>query len=474
MGTLLCNLALALACVPAWLTFQAGARQGKGVQRRFLRRLLRRNQDTLFGRQHGFAHIRTVEEYRRAVPVRGYEDIAPYVERIRNGEQAVLTAQKVRLLEPTSGSRGPVKLIPYTDGLRASFQRGLKVWQLDLFRRYPRMLRYKAYWSLTPRAALALDSAVPVGFDEDEAYLGRLTQWLYRQVMLKPLPGAPFPEGTRELLRRQARQLGFVSLWSPSLLESIFAGEVIPFPHLQLLSCWADAQAGRYVHLAQKYLPGVDVQPKGLLSTECMTSFPLTGLDNRAVLALSSAFFEFMDGDGTCFEAHELEQGGLYRLIVSTEGGLYRYDTADMVEITGFFHTVPTLRFMGRAGGVRDFCGEKLHEHELEAALQAVCEALDVAPGFAMFGFSNHGYELYLEAACAFEDRALAALAETRLAQNFHYANCLQTGQLQPLVLRQVVGGLATWHAWQQARGIRPGDIKPPLFDEHLCRIFPA
>ena len=84
-----------------------------------LRALLHRNRDTVFGRKHGFASLRGVAEYQRALPLSDYAFFLPEVERIARGEQRVLSADRVEYLGRTSGTTGTIKLHPLTQpGLR--------------------------------------------------------------------------------------------------------------------------------------------------------------------------------------------------------------------------------------------------------------------------------------------------------------------------------------------------------------------
>src|SRR6185369_13783958 len=104
------------------------------------------------------------------------EDVAPWVERIAQGEPGVLTRSPVRTLEPTSGSSAAAKLVPYTAELQSEIRRAVAPWIVDLYGRRPCLALGRAYWSITP---LALDEErpagpVPVGFEEDSQYLGGL------------------------------------------------------------------------------------------------------------------------------------------------------------------------------------------------------------------------------------------------------------------------------------------------------------
>ena len=132
------------------MAFRRALSEVAGTQEKLLRATLKRNQDTEYGRKHGFAKIRSANEYRERAPLTDYEDYAGAVERIGAGEKNVLTREEVLLLEPTSGSTRATKLIPYTASLKNEFARGIAAWVWDLFSHDPRLMLGSAYWSITP------------------------------------------------------------------------------------------------------------------------------------------------------------------------------------------------------------------------------------------------------------------------------------------------------------------------------------
>ena len=81
---------------------------------KLLKKILRSNAKTEFGRLHGFAEIKNIEEYRKKVPISAYEDYAPFIERTKNGEKNILTSSKILGYSRTSGSSGVPKYIPAT------------------------------------------------------------------------------------------------------------------------------------------------------------------------------------------------------------------------------------------------------------------------------------------------------------------------------------------------------------------------
>src|SRR5262249_15156386 len=133
----------------AW-AFQRATRHVAQTQAAVLEEILRRNQETDFGRTHQFRHVRTPKDYQQRVPLSTYDDYADAVQRIAAGEASVLTQERVELLEPTSGTTRGEKLIPYTASLRRQFQRAVAAWIANLLWHRPAVQRGRAYWSISP------------------------------------------------------------------------------------------------------------------------------------------------------------------------------------------------------------------------------------------------------------------------------------------------------------------------------------
>ena len=469
-----------LSCLPEAAAFWRSTRSVERTQRAVLQRILDRARSTWFGRRHRFGHAR---DYPQTVPLSHYEDYAEALERIAAGEAAVLTGDRVSLFEPTSGSLGGTKLIPYTAGLKAEFQRALAPWVADLFGRRPALLGGRSYWSISPRpeGAPARWGRISVGFEDDAGYLSRWSGWLVRSMMAVRAEGLPvdFVASTLEQLIG-CSDLSLVSVWSPTfwlmlmerlvqdwdafkrhphLRERMASAEGHPdgplaglWPRLGCISCWGDAYSAGYLPRITERFPRVMLQKKGLIATEAFCTFPLLGREGGA-LALRSHFFEFIDEHGCVRLAHQLEPNGVYELVVTTSGGLYRYRMGDSVRVVGYVHDCPLLRFEGRRGVVDRF-GEKLSLAEVAAALPADLD------GRAMLAFETglRAYTLFAEGATVEHGRRI----EERLLQNFHYRYCRQVGQLEAVrVYRLSSATLEPYYARLASLGTRPGDGKP-------------
>ena len=69
---------------------------------------------TSFGKEHGFSNIETYQDFKKAVPVRDYEQLKKYIEKIKNGNSDVLWKGKPIYFAKTSGTTSGVKYIPIT------------------------------------------------------------------------------------------------------------------------------------------------------------------------------------------------------------------------------------------------------------------------------------------------------------------------------------------------------------------------
>jgi acyl-coenzyme A synthetase/AMP-(fatty) acid ligase len=67
---------------------------------------------TEFGIDHHFDQIKTFEDFAEQVPIRDYEDLKPYVEKVVNGEENILWKGKPLYFAKTSGTTSGAKYIP--------------------------------------------------------------------------------------------------------------------------------------------------------------------------------------------------------------------------------------------------------------------------------------------------------------------------------------------------------------------------
>jgi hypothetical protein len=82
------------------------------AQDKVFRALLNKAKSTAFGQDHGFETIKTYQDFKNSVPIRDYEQLRPYIERVVAGEVNVLWPGKPLYFAKTSGTTSGVKYIP--------------------------------------------------------------------------------------------------------------------------------------------------------------------------------------------------------------------------------------------------------------------------------------------------------------------------------------------------------------------------
>ncbi len=84
------------------------------TQNKVFENLMKEAKDTQFGKDHDFSNINSYLDFVSRVPVRDYEDLKPYVERVVAGESDILWKGKPIYFAKTSGTTSGAKYIPIT------------------------------------------------------------------------------------------------------------------------------------------------------------------------------------------------------------------------------------------------------------------------------------------------------------------------------------------------------------------------
>jgi hypothetical protein len=441
-----------------WLRLAAA--QPTGSAQPWLERLLRRNSAAAYLRSFGSPH--TEAEFRASVPVVSYEDLLPWIERITDGQPDQLFAGVPIAFERTAGTTAGGKLIPYSTYGLQDFRYALLPWLVGTARRYG--VAGKVYLSISPATRKAEKAAgIPIGLS-DGAYLGEAAAAVLSELTSVPFHVAGLPDidaWRSQTLKhlKAARDLELISVWSPTFLLRLLDELPDPreiWPNLKIVSCWTNASSAIAARELGKRLPHAHLQPKGLLSTECVVTVPDD--DERPTLT-THGFFEFEDADGVHLPG-DLQSGRQYQVIATTASGLYRYRTGDLVRYEGRSRQGrPILEFVGREGLVSDLVGEKLSEPFVERCLEGV-------PGFRFVTPrpQGGGYVLAVEARI----NIVVEQIEEKLCANPQYAYARRLGQLAALQLLPVTGLYDRYVDAELKRGVRLGDIKPlALRKEH-------
>ncbi len=466
-------------------------------QAALLTQILAANADSDFGRTHCFADIHTLDDYRARVPIRPYDALRPWLDRVAAGETGILTSEAVIAFEETGGSTAGGKLIPYTASSLKAFRAAVLPWLADLARRRPGAFAGKAYVSVSPATrAPRMIGGIPVGMATEGAYLGADLVPAFLEIMAVPASVAylsDVDEWRLASLTALARcpDLTLISIWSPTFLivllealpqlaESLLrtlhdeperardvktalarspVDTALLWPRLDTVSAWADGASRPYARRLQDMLPHATLQPKGLLATEGAVTTPCSSSRSSSwpVPALTSAVLEFIDENGQPLLCDELRAGQSYRVVMTNAGGFYRYDLGDRLLCHGYEDALPLLEFVGR-DIASDLVGEKLSEPFVSAALALVSGTACLAPRAA----TRSHYVLLVDTSDRATAHSAAATIEQRLRSNPQYDYARKIGQLGPVAYEIVDHLLERYLRLGTRRGRRLSDIKPP------------
>ena len=186
-------------------------------------------------------------------------------------------------------------------------------------------------------------------------------------------------------------------------------GTLLPkhyWPNLQVVTCWFCGNTKIYYDRVRDSFP-IDCafHEFGYISTECKAGVALKSNSRDTVVFGHKNYIEFIhesdldNPNPRVYQAYEVEEGQRYCMLVTTCSGLYRYNTTDLVQITGFYNEFPMIEFIQKVNGTISMTGEKLHEQQFIEAVYAT-ETKTAKKVFFFVGFADphkSNYKFYYE-----------------------------------------------------------------------------
>lgn len=487
--------ALGGALLRAWSApraarFTAALDNCETAQRRTLARLMHSAAATEYGQQFGLRPDDDVDSFRAKLPPVEYATLKPWITRARRGGDDILVPGRIRHFEPTSGSGGANKLIPYNDALYESFRSLFAIWAHDLLGQVLHPRSGRLFVSVSPNT----DPHAEARHDVD--YLASPLRLLLAPFLVTPdcrsaqLDPQSFRDALAVALLRCA-DLEIISIWSPTyllvLLEHIAVRrdhlaphlparrrrlldhDPIPWPQLwprlQLVSCWSAAAATLPAQQLARWLPQARMQGKGLLATEAPVTVPLVEAGGCVPL-IDEVFVELEDTEGSLHLLHQARPDRDYALLISQAGGLLRYRLGDRVRVNGHWRDTPLLEFIGRVDAVSDLVGEKLTEEQVAVALRSLLAPDAFALLVPVVTATSPCYRLITD----LQDLGLPGRLDTALQTGHRYREARTLGQLAVPQLTVLKDARRIVHDFLIADGMLAGDIKDTVLLHSLDR----
>ncbi|MFA6174256.1 MAG: GH3 auxin-responsive promoter family protein, partial [Kiritimatiellales bacterium] len=217
------------------------------------------------------------------------------------------------------------------------------------------------------------------------------------------------------------------------------------WPDLALIGCWLGGSIGFHAGALTEAYGNIPQRDLGYMASEGSITLPVADATSAGFLALRNHYYEFipLSENGTrspvALGAHELESGRCYKILLTNENGLYRYDINDIVRAEGFYNRAPVISFVRKSGAMTNIAGEKLHLNHLLLAIRSLHSrfALEIRLFRAAPDISAQRYEVFLdiqrELSEAFlRDTVLPALDDSLCGCNIEYAAKRKSGRLHP------------------------------------------
>ena len=464
------------------------ATQTADIQQRVLQQLLSKAADTEYGQRFGFDSIRSYDDFAQRVPLNSYEELKGYIDRMRHGEKHVLWPGQVQWYAKSSGTTNDKsKFIPVSKQCLHDTHYAGGTDAVCLY------LRNNPKSRLFDGRALILGGSHAPNYNLPHSLVGDLSAILIEHinplVNLVRVPSkrvallADFEE-KRDLIARRAMQCRITNLsgvpsWMMAVITRVleFSGKDTldqVWPHLEVFFHGGVAFTP-YREQYQRLIPS-----QGMHYMETYNaSEGFFGLQNDpadpAMLLMIDygVFYEFIPleevgrPDAQALPLWQVECGRQYAMVISTSGGLWRYQIGDTVRFTS---TEP-YKFVisGRTKSFINAFGEELVVDNAEKGLQEACRLTGArvseytaAPVFMdNAGRCRHQWVVEFDKAPADTEAFARCLDEALQRINSDYeAKRYKDITLQRLELISAPRGL--FNEWLKSRGKLGGQHKVP------------
>jgi len=458
------------------------------VQQEVFTKLIEQALRTTWGVQYGFDSISSITEYQERVPISTYDDVKPYINRLREGEQNLLWPTEIKWFAKSSGTTSDKsKYIPVSnEALEDCHFRGGK----DIIAFYTQQ---KPDNAILKGKGLTLGGSAEVNKFSNQSYYGDLSAVIIKnlpfwaqfirtpaaEIALIPDFEEKLAKITSHTVSENVTSIAGVPSWNLVLLRAVldFTGKN------NILEVWPNLEL--FTHGGVSFTPYRESFKK-LIPSEKMNyletynaSEGFFGIqddlkrDDMLLMLDLGVFYEFIPLDQLnepnppIFTVGDVEMGVNYAMIITTNGGLWRYMIGDTVVFTSL--NPHRIKISGRTKFYINAFGEEVIMENAENALMAACtntgaviKEYTAGPMF-MSDDSKGGHEWMIE----FEtppgdlDQFTRVLDQTLQSVNSDY-EAKRYKDLTLLLPKVVSLQPGTFYKWMEKRGKLGGQNKIP------------
>jgi len=363
------------------------------TQHETIYKLLAKAAFTEWGKKYDYTSITSVSEYQNRFPVQTYEDLLPYVERLKKGENNLLWPGEIKWFAKSSGTTSTKsKFIPMSnEALEKCHYRAAKDILIIYTMNHPET-------GIFSGKSLTLGGSHKIENYSNDVLYGDLSAILIENapfwvdIIRTPKSKIALLEDfeeklntiTRTTLNENVTSIAGVPSWYLVLIKQVLAYT----GRSNLLDVWPNLEV--FFHGGVSFTPYRD-QYRSLINGEQMNymetynaSEGFFGLqddpsrDDMLLMLDYGIFYEFIPvdrmstGSASAITLGEVEKDVNYAIVISTNGGLWRYMMGDTVIFTGL--NPYRFRISGRTKHFINVFGEEVIIDNAEKALEAACK----------------------------------------------------------------------------------------------------
>jgi len=496
------------------------------AQAQALERVLDAARGTTFADHVGLNGVRTLQDYRAAVPVTPSAEHESWLQRAAIRGPGVLTRHAHLAFNRTSGTTGAPKDLPVTEPWARAVSEAQVVWLAAMIAEQPELAAVgaRALTTVGRRQEGRTAQGVPVGSNTGRMHRAQPWWVKLRYAVPERVFSIPELEVRTYVLLRLALAVDVRSWttanpstllvlsraavrWRDELARDLHDGTLkhgpaadlggrerralrawtwrkrrLPddprpaayWPNLACVNCWKGGSAPFFLErLPQALGREVPVREVGVSASEGHLAVPLHSSWWGGVVHVGGHLIELLPEGGTeAVLPHQAQVGQTYRPILSTTAGLYRYDLGDRVRVEGFYRATPVIRFVGKVADVISLTGEKVTAEQLALAADRTLRP-DVV-GFSVLPHLDERPWLELLVEGPLRGDEAERFEATLQSLNGEYASKRGTGRYDAVRVRSLPEGTyERWRASRAAQGAADGQVKDPIVvDEELVERF--
>ncbi|KQW96243.1 GH3 auxin-responsive promoter family protein [Flavobacterium sp. Root420] len=444
---------------------QAWANKPVETQQAVFKSLIKNAKDTEFGKDHHFASIKTFEDFQKNVPVRDYEDLKHYIEKVKIGEENILWKGKPLYFAKTSGTTSGAKYIPLTKESMPTHVNAARNAILHYIHETGnadfvdgKMIFLQGSPILTEKYGIKFGrlSGIVAHFVPKYLQKNRMPSWETNCIEDWETKVNAIVD---ETIKKNMSVISGIPSWVQMYFERLqekSGGKKISeiFKNFNLFIYGGvnyEPYRAKFEQMIGKKVDSIELFPasEGFFAYQSR-NFGIKNEEGMLLLLNSGIFYEFIKSDEffepnpKSYTVGEVEVGINYALIVSTNAGLWRYNIGDTVQFTSLFpHRVIV------SGRIKHFIsafGEHVIANEVENAMKEatagtkiVINEFTVAPQInPSSGLPYHEWFIEFENEPENREAFAEAIDDSMRKQNIYYDDLITGNVLRKVVVTKV------------------------------------